>query len=52
MESDRIVYEKVGAYTMSLTPLFIRRYPRVYIEDNDNLYEANARISELSFLIE
>ena len=29
---DRIVYDKVGAYTMCLTPLFIKYFPDVYVE--------------------
>jgi len=29
---DRIVFENVGAYTMSLTPLFIEYFPNVYLE--------------------
>ena len=29
---DRIVYHKVGAYTMCLTPLFIKYFPDVYLE--------------------
>lgn len=29
---DRIIYEKVGAYTMCLTPLFIKYFPDVYVE--------------------
>ncbi len=33
---DRIIYEKVGAYTMCLTPLFIRYFPDVYIEHSGN----------------
>ena len=28
---DRIVYHKVGAYTMCLTPLFIKYFPEVYV---------------------
>ncbi len=32
-EGDRILYKNVGAYTMSLTPLFIRYLPRVYVLD-------------------
>lgn len=32
-EGDRIVYEKVGAYTMCLSPLFIGYFPPVYLED-------------------
>lgn len=31
---DRIVYHKVGAYTMCLTPLFIKYFPTVYLEEN------------------
>lgn len=29
---DQIIYEKVGAYTMCLTPLFIKYFPDVYVE--------------------
>lgn len=34
---DRIIYEKVGAYTMCLTPLFIKYFPDVYLLENDKL---------------
>lgn len=34
---DRIIYDKVGAYTMCLTPLFIRYFPDVYVKDNDEM---------------
>lgn len=35
---DRILYNRVGAYTLCLTPLFIRYFPRVYLRDlNGNL---------------
>lgn len=34
-EGDRIVYEKVGGYTMCLTPLFIRYFPAVYAVEED-----------------
>ena len=30
---DQISYHKVGGYTMCLTPLFIRYFPRVYLEE-------------------
>ncbi len=33
-EGDRIVYEKVGAYTMCLSPLFIGYFPPVYLEED------------------
>lgn len=29
---DHIIYDKVGAYTMCLTPLFIKYFPDVYVE--------------------
>ena len=31
---DQIIYNKVGAYTMCLTPLFIKYFPAVYIDEN------------------
>lgn len=31
---DLIIYDKVGAYTMCLTPLFIKYFPDVYVEDD------------------
>lgn len=34
---DKISYQKVGGYTMCLTPLFIRYFPGVYVEE-DNKY--------------
>ncbi len=36
-EGDRVVFEKVGAYTMGLSPQFIEAYPAVYLEREDNL---------------
>lgn len=30
---DRIAFKKSGGYTMCLTPLFIRYFPRVYVEE-------------------
>lgn len=34
---DQIIYDKVGAYTMCLTPLFIKYFPDVYVESNGNI---------------
>lgn len=34
---DQIIYDKVGAYTMCLTPLFIKYFPDVYVEANGNI---------------
>ena len=33
---DRIIYKNVGAYTMCLTPLFIRYLPNVYLKEGKN----------------
>lgn len=42
-EYDQIRYEKVGAYTMCLTPLFIDFFPDVYLEDDGNLTKIRDR---------
>lgn len=34
---DKIIYDKVGAYTMCLTPLFIKYFPDVYVEDRGTM---------------
>ena len=34
---DCIIYDKVGAYTMCLTPLFIKYFPDVYVEAYGNV---------------
>jgi len=53
---DQIVYEKVGAYTMSLSPLFIKWFPKVYVKDGNKIlkvrdnWEAN-EYKGRSFLI-
>jgi diaminopimelate decarboxylase len=33
---DRIIYKNVGAYTMCLTPLFIRYLPNIYLKEGNN----------------
>lgn len=38
---DKIVYNKVGAYTMCLAPLFIKYFPKVYVENNNKLILVN-----------
>lgn len=35
---DRIIYENVGGYTMSLNPLFIQYFPAVYIRRDEKLW--------------
>lgn len=34
---DRIIYENVGGYTMSLNPLFIQYFPAVYVRSQDSM---------------
>lgn len=36
---DKLVFKKVGAYTICLTPLFIEAFPKVYVRNEDNMYE-------------
>ena len=33
---DRILYRNVGAYTMCLTPLFIRFFPNIYVKEGND----------------
>lgn len=35
---DRIVFNMVGSYTMSLNPLFINFFPAVYIKESNSIY--------------
>lgn len=37
LAGDKIIYDKVGAYTMCLTPLFIKYFPDVYLKDGDSM---------------
>lgn len=46
LPGDRIVYHKVGAYTMCLSPLFIKWYPDVYVKDGEQIYKARGRWTE------
>ena len=36
-EGDRIIYENVGGYTLSLNPLFIQYFPGVYVRRDGKL---------------
>lgn len=37
LPGDRIIYHKVGAYTMCLSPLFIKWFPDVYVKDGNTV---------------
>lgn len=48
---DRILYKNVGAYTMTLSPLFIRLWPRVYAFDSDGKYKEVRRAAQAEDII-
>lgn len=37
LPGDKIIYHKVGAYTMCLSPLFIKWFPEVYLKRKDGV---------------
>lgn len=37
MVGDKVIYNKVGAYTMCLSPLFIKYFPEVYVQESGKL---------------
>lgn len=43
LPNDRIVYRKVGAYTMCLSPLFIKWFPDVYVKDDNGVRKVRDR---------
>lgn len=49
---DRIVYNNVGAYTMTLSPQFIRLWPRVYAIGPDGRYRLVRRESLASDIMQ
>lgn len=42
-ETDKIIYHKVGAYTMCLSPLFIRYYPDIYVDEDGRYFKVRER---------
>lgn len=50
IRGDRITYHKVGAYTMCLSPLFIKWFPAVYVKDIDELYLVRERWNTADYL--
>ncbi len=47
---DRIVFRNTGAYTMALSPLFIRYFPRVYVRENGDVRPATAEWTAQDYL--
>ena len=46
---DQIIYHKVGAYTMCLSPLFIKWFPDVYVRDGDSINKVRSRWTESDY---
>jgi diaminopimelate decarboxylase len=44
LPGDQIIYHKVGAYTMCLSPLFIKWFPDVYVKE-ERIYKVRDRWS-------
>lgn len=49
MCGDKIVYNKVGAYTMCLTPLFIKYFPDVYVTEGEKITKVRNRWSPIEY---
>ena len=47
---DRVIFEKVGAYTMGLSPQFIEFYPPVYAERNGGIELAREKNTANKFV--
>ncbi len=47
---DKVIYDKVGAYTMCLSPLFIKYFPDVYVESNGYIYKVRERWTAKEYL--
>lgn len=48
---DEIIYNKVGAYTMCLTPLFISYFPDVYVENANKIELVRSRWTAQEYLM-
>ena len=46
---DQIIYHKVGAYTMCLSPLFIKWFPDVYVRDGESINKVRSRWTERDY---
>jgi len=47
---DKIIYEKVGAYTMCLSPLFIKYFPPVYLKRDNKMYLIKDKWSYMEYI--
>ena len=51
LPGDQIVYHKVGAYTMCLTPLFIKWFPNVYVNNGTGVEIARYKWTEKEYIM-
>ncbi len=49
-EGDKIIYKKVGAYTMGLSPQFIEFYPAVYVNDGTDVFKVREKVTARQFI--
>lgn len=47
---DKIIYKRVGAYTMCLTPLFIKYFPDVYVLNKNELKKIRAKWAPVQYI--
>ncbi|RUL55180.1 pyridoxal-dependent decarboxylase [Lysinibacillus antri] len=47
---DLVIYQKVGAYTMCLSPLFIKYFPTVYVKKKNEILEVRERWTASNFI--
>lgn len=47
---DKILYNNVGAYTMCLTPMFIRYIPNVYVREGEDYYQIREKWSAIEHI--
>lgn len=51
LPGDQVIFEKTGAYTLSLSPLFIKYFPDIYVEDNENIFKVRDRWKVKEYLM-
>lgn len=49
LPNDQIVYHKVGAYTMCLSPLFIKWFPTVCVKDGEQISIVRERWTDVEY---
>ena len=47
---DKIIYKNVGAYTMCLSPLFIRYLPSIYLKKGQNFTKIRDKWTEEEYI--